>query len=1184
MKKRKDIAVNKPQDIASGSAKGIAGLPDNQKALLQTLSVIGRPAMPALLSVVTGIPETEVTNHLAELTATRALQRRVKKRRRVYSFHDEDVEKTFYNSMSPNHRRRLHAAAARALEKEYGKEAHLHCEELARHYIEAQSKNKAVRYGLPAAESLRKKHLNEKAAETYKAVLNLLPATGRQNTKVHALIGLADVMFILGQPRAAVSHLKTALKTPGGGIPKKVEAQIWLELANYLRFQSKNREAEKCSERGLDIAPRQDLALRANLLATLASARVLTTGEHSVMNLCEDALKLAEQSGNKLEIASVLVNSGEVSLCLGESENAVKQFEKVLELSKGMSNPQPLTRCYNNISIVYWMAGRPVETIKWLEKCIALAQKTGNILHKAFALLNLANACIDAAQYDKGFRCATEAISLMDSMNLGDTYPSALTYGVLGILLSKLGQKNNAINAWKKAAALCEPSESHIKQSLALEAFADIAELQGDIDSALRHIRKAVRITAKPDLYERLFKLSLLLIRKGEFAEAVQVADRLNKVARESGSHAFGIRATWLKAMIGAESADDTDKAAAALAEVIKMLDGQRAPELQWRACHRLGQLYVSANQPEKALENLCKATQVIAGIRRHIPEEYRRTYMRLEGRDTVFEEMAELERKLGREVPSERFGALLKTINLVSMERDIDNLLDSVTEVAMHLTGADRGCLILARDGRLDFKSARAADGRTLPKRGLKTGLSIAKEVIEIGRPILSANSASDTAIRDIIGTAKTSLRSILCVPLKTPDKSLGAMYLENRYQTGAFTPDDLHLIEAFADQAAIAIENARLHAENLAQHKQLAEFNRQLKKSLKERTRQMKILLAERGSLAERTNFAGLTGRSKSMQDIYHLIEKVADHGLPVLIYGESGTGKELVARAIHFTGTRKDKPFIAENCAALPESLLESELFGYMKGAFTGADRDKKGLFELAHEGTLFLDEIGDMSAGMQAKLLRVLQDGQFRPIGGKEPVRVNVRILTASNRNLSALAEEGKFREDLFYRLNVINITMPPLRDRKEDIPLLVETLAGEVAKREKAKPMKFVTDAMRRLLLHNWPGNVRELRNVIEKIFVVTSGKVVSEADVEMSLPTGQSTLEVVGVPVELGFKGACEQFSRDYLVRLLREAKGNVTRAAAAGKITRQHMHYFLRKYSINPSRPTGKPRKTNSE
>ena len=176
--------------------------------------------------------------------------------------------------------------------------------------------------------------------------------------------------------------------------------------------------------------------------------------------------------------------------------------------------------------------------------------------------------------------------------------------------------------------------------------------------------------------------------------------------------------------------------------------------------------------------------------------------------------------------------------------------------------------------------------------------------------------------------------------------------------------------------------------------------------------------------------------------MQDIYHLIEKVAEHGLPVLIYGESGTGKELVARAIHFTGIRKDKPFIAENCAALPESLRESELFGYMKGAFTGADRDKKGLFELAHKGTLFLDEIGDMSPGMQAKLLRVLQEGQFRPIGGKEPVRVDVRILTASNRNLTALVEEGKFREDLFYRLNVINITMPPLRNRKEDLQLLV----------------------------------------------------------------------------------------------------------------------------------------------
>ena len=182
MKKRKDIAMNKPQDIASGSAKGIAGLPDNQKALLQALSIIGRPAMPALLSAVTGIPETEATNHLAELTAARVLQRGVKKRRRVYSFHDEDVEKTFYNSMSPNHRRRLHADAARALEKEYGKETHLHCEELARHYIEARSKSKAVRYGLLAAKSLRKKYLNEKRS------LRLLLVGLRSREYIHRLI------------------------------------------------------------------------------------------------------------------------------------------------------------------------------------------------------------------------------------------------------------------------------------------------------------------------------------------------------------------------------------------------------------------------------------------------------------------------------------------------------------------------------------------------------------------------------------------------------------------------------------------------------------------------------------------------------------------------------------------------------------------------------------------------------------------------------------------------------------------------------------------------------------------------------------------------------------------------------------------------------------------------------------
>jgi two-component system nitrogen regulation response regulator GlnG len=225
-------------------------------------------------------------------------------------------------------------------------------------------------------------------------------------------------------------------------------------------------------------------------------------------------------------------------------------------------------------------------------------------------------------------------------------------------------------------------------------------------------------------------------------------------------------------------------------------------------------------------------------------------------------------------------------------------------------------------------------------------------------------------------------------------------------------------------------------------------------------------------------------MIGKSRSMRDVFHLLDKVTDSDVPVLIHGESGTGKELVARAIHFNGSRKNAAFISENCAAIPETLLESELFGYQKGSFTGAAADKKGLFEAANGGTLFLDEIGDMPREMQKKLLRVLQESEVRRVGGNRAIPIDVRILAASNQDLRKLCEEGRFREDLYYRLNVITVTLPPLRDRREDISLLVDAFLAEACAGGEAKVVS--EDAMKALERYHWPGNVRELRNEVQR--------------------------------------------------------------------------------------------------
>jgi transcriptional regulator with PAS, ATPase and Fis domain len=314
---------------------------------------------------------------------------------------------------------------------------------------------------------------------------------------------------------------------------------------------------------------------------------------------------------------------------------------------------------------------------------------------------------------------------------------------------------------------------------------------------------------------------------------------------------------------------------------------------------------------------------------------------------------------------------------------------------------------------------------------------------------------------------------------------------------------------MEAFADQASVAVENARLVSENQRRQEELSTAKdkvEELNKVLNEKVRQqsaelleVKQILRERQDELEfKYSYEHIVGDAPKMREVFRLLDKVTDSEVPVLIQGESGTGKELVARAIHFNGKRKDEPFVTENCAAIPDTLLESELFGYKKGAFTGADRDKKGLLAIASGGTLFLDEIGDMSVEMQGKLLRALEESEIRPLGGKEPVKVDVRIIAASNKDLRRLKEEEKFREDLFYRLAVITVYLPPLRERRDDIPLLVRHFL-DLFSREKKVPAKEVSkEAIALLAGFDWPGNVRQLRNEVQRALALADRVIVPE--------------------------------------------------------------------------------------
>jgi transcriptional regulator with GAF, ATPase, and Fis domain len=536
--------------------------------------------------------------------------------------------------------------------------------------------------------------------------------------------------------------------------------------------------------------------------------------------------------------------------------------------------------------------------------------------------------------------------------------------------------------------------------------------------------------------------------------------------------------------------------------------------------------------------------------------------------------------------------------------ETDLGKLLRSIVDSAIALVGAERGFLLLddalsasseaapeRGDGAagerqpLKVRVARSFDKEDIPIPSSRLSGGIASKVTESRQPLMSVDAERDPRFSGMASVEDLKLRSVLCVPLVSqPDqghKVDGVLYVDNRLQQAAFGTDDLELMKLLSDQASIAIRNARHLGELRERNEKLSAssrkielLNEQLGRKVRDRDTELSVVRAELVRERGRYDYSAIVGASEGMRRVFHQLDRMIESELPVMIQGESGTGKELIARAIHFNGPRKAKAFVSENCAALPDTLLESELFGHTRGAFTGAHRAKKGLLEQADGGTLFLDEIGDMSPEMQKKLLRVLQEGEFRAIGSEEQVKVNVRVIAASHRNVEQMVKEGRFREDLFYRVNVLEIDLPPLRERREDIPLLAEALLARAA-REASRPVPVLPrEVLAALVAHDWPGNVRELENEMRRI-VVLAGEEVRLEHLSQSVLERRS-LATPGAPggiaVEAGgsIRSAVADLEKRSIEAALSSCGGNKSRAAKLLGISRFALQRKLDKYGLD--------------
>jgi transcriptional regulator with GAF, ATPase, and Fis domain len=493
---------------------------------------------------------------------------------------------------------------------------------------------------------------------------------------------------------------------------------------------------------------------------------------------------------------------------------------------------------------------------------------------------------------------------------------------------------------------------------------------------------------------------------------------------------------------------------------------------------------------------------------------------------------------------------ALLKISRVVHAIRDLEDLQAQLLDLIFEVVPASRGAILLADGGSFEFSSLYARTRQRGQPQLLRISRTIARQVMKDAVAMLGLDVPAGQ-LRDVESLAASEVRSLLCVPLTVFERVIGCIYLDTTNPGTRFSEDHLQLMAAIAGISAVALDNAR----------------------------RLQWLENENQRLVEATSADSLVGDSAHMKEIYQFLAKVSPSDSTVLIEGESGTGKELAARALHGNSPRSGKAFVTINCAAIPETLLESDLFGHERGAFTGAVSQKKGRLEIADGGVVFLDEIGELAPALQVKLLRVLQEREFERLGGTRTIKVDIRLVAATNRDLSEAVRKGEFRQDLYYRLAVVKVTMPPLRERKEDIPMLTRHFLQKHAKRCKVKPRLVSREAMATLMNHDWPGNVRELENAIERALVLGASDTVLPEDLPESLLEHASADDVS----DGKYHASVKEHKRQLIIEAVEQSRGNYVEAAAILGVHPNYLHRLIRNLELKEElqeRLQGKVRK----
>jgi transcriptional regulator with GAF, ATPase, and Fis domain len=943
----------------------------------------------------------------------------------------------------------------------------------------------------------------ERALACHREALSLASTTDGR-------LELAETLIAMGSHPEAFEELeRLAAEAPN----QQIAARTRLLWARALVQQGAYADAEARAREALDLGAAGALAADLEHLVGLASLMAGAEGAEPELWL-RRALEGYRSAGDLHGEARAENSLGLAAQGRGDLAAASEAYERCFQLFGQVGDRRLETVSVHNMGTVAQQRFCLAEALDCYRRGLSLSRRLCSELEEAGVSVNLGNLLVQLGALDEAQKLLERAQTTADRLGLHEIAAHARLY---------LAEAARAARAW---------GESRRLAAMAADRFAKL-DLRAMTDEA------------------RLLQVECELAEGNE----ARAQDLLEQVSPELLSPEIRARRCLLAGLARRDPGQ--------LEEAVLL--SRRSPaavETAWRAHQEL-----SARSSEAADRRYHQrqARRFLDQLRQAIPAPYRESFERVH-----------LQPHAVAPEPAEEGRGDEALINLLRINRELtrehrrERVLELIVDRAIGITGAERGFVILVEGEGLKVAVARNIDQESLRRKAFKFSRSVAEAVVASGEGLLAADALQDERFRANLSVHEMSLRSVLCVPLRMQDHVLGALYLDNRFRRGAFEERHLALLQAFGDQAAIALHNARLLREAEQRTRELAEakaqvesLNARLEATVEAQAEQINEITAQIGSepeaLVRRYRAANVVGRSKQMHQILRLIDRVAQTDVPVLIHGETGTGKEVIAKAVHQNSARRKGPFVSVNCAAIPAPLLESELFGHVRGAFTGAVRDKQGLFEVARGGTLLLDEVGDMPREMQAKLLRVLQEGSFRRVGDQEERHTDARIVSASLHDLSQLVEAGTFREDLLYRLNVVQVRVPPLRERPEDIPELVRYFLAQM------EPTPEITPAAMDLLMRRaWPGNARELQNELLRAMALGGGTITPEV-----LSAERRLGERATVGGDQTLTAAVARAERAAIIAALRTTEGSVTRAAQLLGISRVVLHRKIRKHGL---------------